>query len=574
MITEKYQGKPGPYKELAGNEADFDNLPLDVANGSTFDEIDTGKSYMFDAENKVWCPFSRGGGGGGGDVNVGPVTITSNGEYQAPDGYAYNPITANVSNTYVAADEGKVVNNGALEEQTTSVATANGVVDTTLIKELTVNVQSGGGPVPTNWAQIQEMVRDGTIGQSFSIGDQVTTPILEGATATISGGGVTAATVDARAFAIAAGWRNQMKEFAYDGADWKTDNAPVNLADYGITPTGTPTSSTVITVTLNMREIGLDVTAIDLDVPVDSSKTHALRMTFHELYFSKVFEPAQAWIYCENGLPAGTYHVTYSGSSKEFTLASDIPAGGQIGCTSFTSNLPNQLKVYADKNATSATNVATAAGNSGTAFPEYSLTAVTPYSLEINGQTYTGAINIVPKAQSGSNRWKTSYMRAWLNSSDSDIRVGADARFSRTIGATVTPGLLYRLDPALVNVLGKTYQRTALLAFDGGGDGQYEDLEEKVFLLSQYDVDGTNINNVAEQAVNAAGVAQGQCTYYINANDQRRIKYNYDANASNWWLRSPYAASAINVQYVYSYGYVSNSIASYGNYAAPSLCII
>lgn len=59
--------------------------------------------------------------------------------------YASAQITVNVPNSYAAADEGKVVSNGALVAQTSDSVTQNGTVDTTLINSLTVNVSGGGG---------------------------------------------------------------------------------------------------------------------------------------------------------------------------------------------------------------------------------------------------------------------------------------------------------------------------------------------------------------------------------------------------------------------------------------------
>lgn len=38
--------------ELSGKSTDV--KPINVENGSSFIEIDTGKTYRFDAENKVW----------------------------------------------------------------------------------------------------------------------------------------------------------------------------------------------------------------------------------------------------------------------------------------------------------------------------------------------------------------------------------------------------------------------------------------------------------------------------------------------------------------------------------------
>lgn len=90
------------------------------------------------------------------DVNVQATptliskTITANGEYDAEDDEAdgYSDVTVNVPNSYVAADEGKVVSSGALVAQTSTTVTQNGTYDTTENDEVVVNV-SGGGGTPT-----------------------------------------------------------------------------------------------------------------------------------------------------------------------------------------------------------------------------------------------------------------------------------------------------------------------------------------------------------------------------------------------------------------------------------------
>lgn len=76
-------------------------------------------------------------------VDSGTKAITANGNGQDVVGYA--AVNVNVPNSYAAADEGKVVSNGALVAQTSDTVTQNGTVDTTLIDELTVNVSGGGG---------------------------------------------------------------------------------------------------------------------------------------------------------------------------------------------------------------------------------------------------------------------------------------------------------------------------------------------------------------------------------------------------------------------------------------------
>ena len=88
-----------------------------------------------------------GGGGGGGSATLITKTINTNGTYDASedDADGYSEVTVNVPNSYSAGDEGKVVSSGALVSQTAQEYTSNGVYDTTLIDEVTVNVSGGGG---------------------------------------------------------------------------------------------------------------------------------------------------------------------------------------------------------------------------------------------------------------------------------------------------------------------------------------------------------------------------------------------------------------------------------------------
>ena len=73
-------------------------------------------------------------------------TITQNGSYDAEDDNSdgYSDVTVNVSNSYSAEDEGKVVSSGALVAQTGLSVTENGTYDTTENDEVVVNVSGGG----------------------------------------------------------------------------------------------------------------------------------------------------------------------------------------------------------------------------------------------------------------------------------------------------------------------------------------------------------------------------------------------------------------------------------------------
>lgn len=81
-------------------------------------------------------------GGGGGSSTLVEKTITANGTYNPADDNAdgYSSVTANVPNTYTVADEGKVVDSGALVGQTAKSIDANGLYDTTLNNSVSVDV--------------------------------------------------------------------------------------------------------------------------------------------------------------------------------------------------------------------------------------------------------------------------------------------------------------------------------------------------------------------------------------------------------------------------------------------------
>ena len=76
--------------------------------------------------------------------------IVLNGTYNASSDSAdgYSSVDVQVPNTYAAADEGKVVNNGALVSQTsTTVTTNNTTVDTTLINSVDIAVPASSDTV-------------------------------------------------------------------------------------------------------------------------------------------------------------------------------------------------------------------------------------------------------------------------------------------------------------------------------------------------------------------------------------------------------------------------------------------
>ena len=110
-----------------------------------------------------------GGGGGGSKPKLISKNITENGVYNASSDNAdgYKSVDVNVPNTYALSDEGKVVHNNELISQTSSEVTDNGIVDTTLISSLNVNVSGGGGGLASP-KDVNFYDYDGTIVHSYT----------------------------------------------------------------------------------------------------------------------------------------------------------------------------------------------------------------------------------------------------------------------------------------------------------------------------------------------------------------------------------------------------------------------
>lgn len=76
-----------------------------------------------------------------GITPTGTKNINTNGTHDVTN---YASADVSVPNTYSQSDEGKVVSSGTLVAQTSDTCTSNGVVNTTLINSLDVNVSGGG----------------------------------------------------------------------------------------------------------------------------------------------------------------------------------------------------------------------------------------------------------------------------------------------------------------------------------------------------------------------------------------------------------------------------------------------
>lgn len=434
---------------------------------------------------------------------------------------------------------------------------------------------SGGEGTIKSFKMLLNLIKSGLIKRWLDVGDQISVNKESGLSVTVAGDGVTAATVTEETFLQATGHAGTAAyEFTYDGAAWHLNGEAVELSAYGITPTGTAAANDVIVVHEAASEIVFDV------VHINNAARAVTLLTKDLLHYSAIpFCPAQALYVVKaskypDGLPAGTYKITldhgaYGGATGEdgtyyFTTTQVVPVGGRIRHTKMgeykaSASDYNQSHItggtfttYDADGATIESGLETAAGDSGALLG--TATAKDP-QYKVGDE-----INFTERQFYGSNRYKNSVSKMWLESDAAGAESGAVASwwqqlddFDMPVKSTM-PGFLHGLDPEFVSCIAKTTRRTAKGIADGYG---YEDTEELVFLPSMTEMGYGQNNNVQETMVISGTPEAAPFEMFDGASNADRIK-TYSGTARYWWLRSPYPSNAYNPRYVASAGALSN----------------
>ena len=312
-------------------------------------------------------------------------------------------------------------------------------------------------------------------------------------------------------------------------------------------------------------ELVWDIIDFDHDVPTDESQTHSMSLQLHNPVESIMFDAAEAFYYAENGLAAGTYYTTLpagyeeangGGKSYYFTLPSAVPAGGQLrfGWGANKNAAEAKIVPYADQYTRQETYISVTEGTEGT-------------ELVFS--------NYIRPARFGSNRWRTSPIRQWLNS---DAAANSwwepQSNFDRPTPDVVKPGFLNGLDADFLAVIGTVTKRTVKNNDIGGG---YEDLTEKIFLPSRSEVFGGNTLDSITYTEEGAPYA-----YYDTGRsaltkpgigaDTNRIHYKASGTATSFWLRSgtPHSSTAVN--FVQSNGGIGYGTYAYNSFPLAPVC--
>lgn len=314
-----------------------------------------------------------------------------------------------------------------------------------------------------------------------------------------------------------------------------------------------------------------DVIGVDHDTPADPQFTHSLTLQLHDCFPATMqFDAPEAFYYCGSALEAKTYYFTVNGTNYQFTMESDIEAGSQL-ILNFTDNTPTNIFVSAavggdfvkDTNDTDNLTIAVTAGSGGTPLND-------DYINDINRVRY------------GSNNYKESAIRQWLNKSAAAGSVWtAQNNFDRPpewhTGNKAIAGFMNGMDADFIAAIGKTHIVVARnTATDGGG---FDEMDDYFFLPSRSEVyGGVEANNVNEgepypcysdysDLGNTAGTGE----------DSNRIKYKINDEsglAQSWWNRTPSSLGSSGVRYATAKGAVAVNYAYLNGGVAPACNVI
>ena len=277
------------------------------------------------------------------------------------------------------------------------------------------------------------------------------------------------------------------------------------------------------------------------------------------------FEHEQALIVPMETLVAGTYHfnfpnnydVSHDGTKTvQFTLVNDVQAYDQI-MIQYPSNqswIGKNLTVYSNFTNTVLETCVMSEGEDGT---------------DLGIADGSGIINHITRARYGTNNWKESAMRQWLNT-DALINEWQTQqnRYQRPCTyLTKQNGFMSWFNSDFIGVIKETnHLNRTNRVYDSLGVKIPYSTDDKFFLLSQEEVGFNSEDNII----------CGTCfDYYIGAENIDRIKYdiNNGTTARWWWLRTPHPSYAYGERGVGSTGSLGSSD-GYSGGAVASACTI
>lgn len=308
-----------------------------------------------------------------------------------------------------------------------------------------------------------------------------------------------------------------------------------------------------------------EVLAHDYLKSAHDANAHTMTCRIKSLLPAIQFDSPEAFFFADEAIPAGTYHFTISetysswaAGTYQFTLANQLPKGGQLCINGDASAAMTSRKVtaYASRTATTASETCDiTSGSSGTDLGAFG-----------NG------LNHPQRVSYGSNNYKESAIRQHLNSSAAAGSVWSpQTKFDRPPAwAATLAGFVAGLPAEFLAAVGEVnLPCTANNTYESTDSSVTKNtaytLHDKFYLLSQNEVFGSKPITADQSAL---------LTYFVGATNADRIGYLADGSAAHQWLRTPYPDYAGGVRYVMSDGSLDYNRAYRARAYAPAFTII
>jgi len=425
----------------------------------------------------------------------------------------------------------------------------------------------------TSWSAIQSIVRSGGSGSYFHAGDQLTCGKDLSLTVSKSSTNINVTVIKETFFAKVGTTPNGSYTFTYNGSKWTYLGESITLSEYGINISGTVTDGDTVTIGVSGTSLIWDILDTNHDEPTDNNRSYTMSLLTHDCVANLQFDAPEAMYYCETLLSAGTYCFTipnvdadYGGNGTYyFTLTKDIPAAGQIVFDWGWGKQASSSTISTYSSSTSTTPIETvnvASGSRGTSL-----------GTLLYNELISGNINDVYRSRYGSNRWKTSALRQWLNSSNKKGNVWKpQTKFDRPpTWVNTIDGFMSMIDDDFLATVGKTHKVTAQHVCDGTG---VDETDDYFFLVSRPEIyAGEEYSGCSEGTPYEYFSGLSDSTAATTGSDTNRIKY---LNSSSiWWqLRTPSSWLGSHVRFVRADGSLGSNTARGSNGVSVACNII
>jgi hypothetical protein len=309
--------------------------------------------------------------------------------------------------------------------------------------------------------------------------------------------------------------------------------------------------------------------------------THSMTCLEVNLNDYMIFDNAEAFLYTDTIIPAGTYRFTipdydsaYGGNKTYyFTSTADLPAGSQIVMNWQYQQLPKTVTAYSPSGTEMVQTITTATtGWNGLTLTEY-VEGTSPTATDLGtiagpstqlGTSNYGQMNHIHRVRYGSNNYLQSGVRQYLNSnSAANTWWQPQTIFDRPYGGRTSAGKLTKLNQNLVNVLATPtiqsrtnsyFETTSLDGTTFSLSTNYDITTDKLFLLSPMEVNFNTTDTTVGTVLD----------YYVGATNADRIKIRTSTGAAGYWcLRTPYPSNASAVRIVGTSGALGTNYAHY-----------